>query len=314
MSSYLQLLTIIFPVLALFGLGVLLRRLAWLTEEAESSLLKLIVNLLYPCLIFRSVLGNEALRDPANLFTAPLLGFGTVVLGMFAALYAGRLIGLSTGHGLRTFAFAVGIYNYGYIPIPLVETLWGREHLGVLLVYNVGIELAVWTVGILLLAGLSLREGWRKLLNPVVLSLLVGVSLNLCHVSLPAPGLRIVDSLAACAVPLGLLVSGAAVAKHLSSPRDLYEPRVSLGACALRMGLLPLAFLILAKTLPFTLELKRILVIQAAMPAGMLPLVITRHYGGQPIVAARVIIGTTLLGALLIPLWIAFGLQWCGGG
>jgi predicted permease len=312
MASYAQLLALTLPVFALFALGIGVRRAGWLSQEAEGSVLKLIVNLLYPCLIFKSVLGNEALRVPANLAGAPLTGFATLVVGMLAGLWVGRLLRLEVGSGLRTFAFAVGIYNYGYIPIPLVESLWGRETLGVLLVYNVGVEMAIWTVGILLLAGLSAREGWKKLLNPVVLSLLVGMALNTLHLELPGMVLRVVDALAACAVPLGLLAAGAAVDNYLKKPGDLFEAKTSLAACALRMGLLPLAFLALAKFVPFPLEMKRILVIQAAMPAGMLPLVIARHYGGQPMVAARVIVGTTLLGLLVIPLWIAFGLSWVG--
>jgi predicted permease len=311
-NTFVQLFAITLPVFALFGLGIAVRRLKWMGEEAEASLLKLIVNLFYPCLIFRSVLGNEALREPRNLLFVPFIGFATLVLGMVAGLYMGKALKLEVGTGLRTFAFAVGIYNYGYIPIPLVETLWGREHLGVLMVYNVGIELAVWTLGILLLSGLSPKDGWRKLLNPVVISLLVGVALNTLHVTLPPVVLRIVDALAACAVPLGLLAAGAAVDPYLRKPTDLFEPRVSLSACILRLGLLPLVFLALAKWLPCTIELKRILVIQAAMPAGMLPLVIAKHYGGQPLVAARVIVGTTLLSILVIPLWIALGLAWLG--
>ena len=312
MASYAQLLTMTLPVFALFALGIGVRRVGWLSQEAEGSVLKLIVNLLYPCLIFKSVLGNEALRDPANLAGAPLTGFATLVFGMLAGLWAGRLLKLEVGSGLRTFAFAVGIYNYGYIPIPLVESLWGRESLGVLLVYNVGIEMAIWTVGILLLSGVPAREGWKKLMNPVVVSLLVGVALNMLHIVLPAIVLRVVDALAACAVPLGLLAAGAAVDPYIRKPGDLFEPKTSIAACVLRIGLLPLAFLVLAKALPFSLEMKRILVIQAAMPAGMLPLVIARHYGGQPIVAARVIVATTLVGMLVMPLWIAFGLVWVG--
>lgn len=309
MQTYVQLLTITLPVFALFALGIGVRRVGWFTNESEAGVMKLIVNLLYPCLILRSVLGNAALRDSANLIGAPLTAFGTLVLGMFVGLWVGRLLKLEVGSGLRTFAFSVGIYNYGYIPIPLVESLWGKECLGVLLVYNVGIEAAMWTVGILFLSGVSPRECWRKLVNPVIISLVVGVTLNTMHVVLPTVVLRVVDSLAACAVPLGLLIAGAAVEPYLKKPGDLFEVKTSLAACALRMGALPLVFLALAVWGPFSLEMKRILVIQAAMPAGMFPLVIARHYGGQPIVAARVIIGTTLLGLLVIPLWITFGLS-----
>ena len=310
MASYAQILTITLPVFALFALGIGMRRAQWLSQEAESSILKMIVNVFYPCLIFKSVLGNAALREPANLLGAPITGFCTIVFGLFVGLWVGKLLKFEVGSGLRTFAFAVGIYNYGYIPIPLVESLWGRESLGVLLVYNVGTEMAIWTVGILLLSGLSAKEGWKKLLNPVVISLLIGVAMNILHIVLPVVLLRVVDTLAACAVPLGLLIAGAAVDNYLKKPGDLFEAKTSLSACVLRLGLLPLVFLALAKWLPFTLEMKRILVIQAAMPAGMFPLVIARHYGGQPIVAARVIVATTLLGLLVIPIWISLGLAW----
>jgi len=312
MSTYLQLLGITLPVFALFALGIVVRKVGWFGVEAETSVLKLIVNLFYPCLIFRSVLGNAALREPGNMLAAPLTGFLVMVIGMLVGLYSARLLGLVVGKGLRTFAFAVGITNYGYIAIPLVEGLWGREHLGLLMVFNVGVEVSVWTFGILLLTGLSPRDGWKQLFNPVVISLLIGVTLNLLHLQLPTVPLRIVDMLGACAIPLGLLAAGAAVEPFLESPRDLYEPKTSLSACLLRLGLLPLAILAVAHWGPFSTEMKHVLVVQAAMPSGMFPLVLSRHYGGQPIVAARVIIATSLLGMIVIPLWIALGLRLVG--
>ena len=75
MMSYWQLMELILPVFAIVAIGVALRRVQWLTAAADESLLKLVVNFLYPCLIFESVEGNPALRDPRNLLWAPLAGF-----------------------------------------------------------------------------------------------------------------------------------------------------------------------------------------------------------------------------------------------
>jgi len=312
MTSYAQLLSITLPVFAAFGLGVLVRRIGWLTDAAESSLLKLLMNVFYPALILKVVLGNPAVRVPENLLTAPLVGFGTVVLGMGLGYYAGRLLGLTTGHGLRTFAFAVGIGNYAYIALPIMESLWGRDSLGVLLVHNIGCELAIWSVGLLLLSGLSLREGWRKLVNPVSGTLVVALALNALQWPLPPAFTGTLAMLGTCLVPLGLLVCGATVEGYLRKPASLVHPRITLGACLLRLGILPLVLLALAKWAPLPLELRRVLVVQAAMPAAMFPLVISRHYGGQPLIAAQIILVTTLLGILVIPLWLTFGLHWTG--
>lgn len=314
MPSYWQLMLLIVPVFALIAIGVGLRRARWLNAEADESLLKMVVNFLYPCLIFDSVAGNAALRDPANLLLAPLVGFVTMAGGIGVAYWAGRRLGLSIGRGLRTFAFAVGIYNYGYIPIPLMEGLFGPESLGVLLVHNVGCEAAIWTVGILVLAGVPLREGWRKLLNPPVFALIAAVVLNLFGVAdrLPGPVMTVIRLCAACAIPLGLMLIGATLVEYLGRPRELFDARVSISSTLLRLGVLPVAFLLLARFLPCPVELKRVIVIEAAMPAGILPIVIARHYGGQPLTAVQVVVGTTVAGLIAIPLWLRIGLGWIG--
>ena len=310
--NYWQLMALVAPVFLLFALGAVIRRASAFTDETEGSLLRIYVNFLYPALILKSVLGNTALRDPANIGWPPLAGFLTIVLGFAVGFYAGRALGLQVGSGLRTFAFTVGIYNYGFIPIPLMESLFGREPLGVLLVQNMGCELAVWSVGLLVLAGVSPREGWRKIVNAPIGTLVAALAINLSGVQLPGVLLRTVDMLAACAIPFGLLLCGATLEPYLKHPRQLFNRRTTPVAWLLRLAVLPAAFLLLARYAPVSAELKRVLVVQAAMPSGMLPLALARYYGGQPVIAAQIILGTTVLGVLVIPLWLRFGLAWVG--
>jgi predicted permease len=313
LPGYWTLLTLVLPVFAVIAAGAGARRAAWLSPAADESLLKLVVNFLYPCLIFDNAVGNEALRTPGNLLAAPLLGFFTMGGGILLAYLIARRSGFSIGGGLRTFAFSVGIFNYGYMAIPLVEKLFGRDTLGVLFVFNVGCEAAIWTVGILMLSGASLRAGgWRRLLNPPIYALLLAVGLNLAggDAWLPEILRRSIRMVAACAVPLGLLVIGATLVEYFAAPRTLVDRRVTPLACALRLGLLPLGMLALAVSLPLPLELKGVLVVQAAMPAGILPIVIAKHHGGQPLVAVQVVLGTTAVGLFVVPLWLRLGLAW----
>ncbi len=313
MTEYVQLLLTILPVFTLIGIGIVLRRLNWLAAEADGSLLRLVVNWLYPCLIFENVINNDALRNPSNLALAPLTGCLMMASTIVFSYYAGRALGLSVGGGLRTFAFATGINNYGYLPIPILQALYPGT-LGVLLVHNVGCEVAVWTVGILVLSGLSLREGWRRLISAPIIALIIALAGNLLGVSRHIPGVvtEVIHLSAQCSIPLGLMLIGATVAEYISRPRELVDARLTSAACVLRLGLFPLAFLLVAKFVPMTIELKRVIVVQGAMPAGILPLVIAKHYGGQPLTAVRVVIGTTVVGLLAIPLWIRLGLSWIG--
>lgn len=298
----------------MIGVGVLARRAHWIEGEAETSLIRLVINLCYPCLIFESVAGNPALGATENLILPPLLGFGVTWLGIEGGRWVARAIGLHIGTGLRTFALAVGIANYGYLPLPIMEAIWGAESRGVLLVYGVGVEVAIWTVGLLVLSGESLREGWRRLVNPILITLVVAVGCNLAGVTplLPQFVTKTIHVLGACAIPLGLIMTGVNLAQYLHQPSTLFAPRVSVAAMVLRLGLLPLLGLLLAKFLPCSVELKRVLVVQAAMPSAVSPIIIARLYGGHPPTAVQIVLGTTALGILVIPLWLRAGFEWVG--
>src|SRR4051812_3609019 len=241
MPTYLNLLLLVLPVFALIAVGVIARRVHWIEGEAETSLIRLVVNLLYPCLIFESVAGNSALRSAENLVLPPLVGFVLTVVGIRAGLLVARAIGLHVGTGLRTFALATGITNYGYLPLPIMEARWGPESRGVLLVHNVGVEAALWTIGVLTLSGQSLREGWRKMVSPIVVTLVLAVACNLGQVTayFPKVATDTIHALGVCAIPLGLIMTGVNLANYLSEPSQLFDRKVSVAAFLLRLGVLP---------------------------------------------------------------------------
>lgn len=301
------------PVFIILGAGYLLRRGRVLTGDADASLMKLVFRVLYPCLYFDYVVGNPSLSDPRNLVAAPLVGFLTVTGGFLVANIYGRLAGLKVGKGLRTFAFGNGIYNYGFIPIPLIMVLFGdRGTLGVLLVHNVGIELAIWTVGIVFLSGKPSGGALKNLFNPPVVALLLSLAINAAGLDARIPAWlgTTVSMLAQCCVPVGILLAGALIADLLRDQKLLAAPRIITGALAVRVALLPAAFLLLVAFLPgLTSELRQVIVIQAAMPAGIMPIVLARHYGGDTAVAIRIVLATTIASLVTMPLWIGVGLR-----
>src|SRR5580700_10851964 len=123
--------------------GYIIRRIGWLTEEADASLLRVIVNLLYPCLILDTILGNPALEKLGNVLLAPVVGFGTVVFGYVVCYWAAPLCGAREPRERRTFAFTTGIYNYGYLALPVVQNRFGQQTSGVLFIHNLGVEIAL---------------------------------------------------------------------------------------------------------------------------------------------------------------------------
>jgi hypothetical protein len=313
-SEYLPLLAAVAPVFVIVGAGWLIRRIGWLTEEADASLLRVIVNLLYPCLILDTILGNRALEKTGNVLLAPLVGFGTVVLGFAVSWFAAPLFGAREPRQRRTFAFTTGIYNYGYLALPIAQTRFGQETTAVLFIHNLGVEISLWTVGIMILSGVARGGGWRQVFNGPVVAILSAAALHFAGARwwMPTVILSAIHSLGATAIPLGLILTGATFADHTHDLSGRGRTLTTFGACLLRLGLLPLLMLALARWLPCPVELRRVILIQAAMPCAVVPVILAKFYGGDPAEALRIILFTSALGLLTIPFWLQFGLRWVG--
>jgi len=91
-----------------------------------------------------------------------------------------------------------------------------------------------------------------------------------------------------------------------------FDWKIGIGGILVRLALIPILFLLAAKFLPLALELKQVLVVQAALPSAMFPIVLSKHYGGRTDVAAQVVVATAIASMLTMPLMITFGKMWVG--
>ncbi len=313
MSQETTILNAVVPIFAIAGLGVLIRKLNWLTEEADKSLMRVCVNVLLPCLILDKSLGNPALAQASNLLLAPLVGYVVVALCVGLAYWAQALHGLRDATQRRTFAVCVGIHNYGYIPLPLALLLFDQATAGVLFLHIIGVEMAMWTIGVMVLSGGAARD-WRKIINAPLIAIVVALVLNALNWNTAMPSVvnTGIHWLGGCAIPLALMLIGAIMADHLSDFHSAQGWRVIAAGVLLRIAALPLLFLIAAKFLPMTTEHQRVLILEAAMPTAVFPVVLSKLYGGDPATAMRTVLSTSIVSLVTIPLWIKVGIKFVG--
>ena len=310
-EKYWDLLGIVAPVFIIIGTGYVIRLAGWLSSEADVSLMRVIVNLLYPCLILDTILGNKALEQPGNILLAPAVGFGTVILGYAACWFAAPAFGLTDVRQRRTFAFTAGLYNYGYIALPLVQKLFDQQTTGVLFVHNLGVEIALWTAGLMLVSGASPRHGWMNVFNAPVIAILTAVALHFAGASNWMPGifLTAIHIMGAAAIPLGLILTGATFADQMRNLNAKNNVSLSVASCLMRLGVLPAIMLFLAWVLPCPVELRRVILIQAAMPCAVIPVILSKHYGGDASTSMRIVLVTSVFGLITIPWWIHLGMR-----
>ncbi|MCX6871439.1 MAG: AEC family transporter [Verrucomicrobia bacterium] len=314
MMSLSDVLSAVLPVFCLALIGIGLRRVRWLTEEADATLLRLVVNVLTPCLIFDKVLGNRALQRAENLFIPPLIGFGGIVLGIGTCWLFRRRVGLKTDPEQRTFALVAGLQNFAYVPFPLVLMLFANhpDTPGVLFVHNLGVDIAMWTLGLITLGHATGPGEWRKLINAPLVAIILSLLINSCDAAhwVPRPLSITASMLGACTFPLGILLTGAMMADQIRQLNPARATGTLISSAIFRLGVLPALMLGIARVLPCSVEIKRVIVVQAAMPAGIFPIVLSRLYGGDPATAVRIVAGTTILSLITIPLWIQWGIAW----
>ena len=330
MTEYLRILGSVIPLFLLMGVGAVVRRRGVLNEQADRTLVNLLVHVLQPCLILDHVIASEALRQPGNLLWSPLLGFICMAMGVWIAALVARVHGMPKWPQGRTFAFVGGIFNYGYIPVPLIAALYGPSTLGVLFVFNLGAEVAFWMVGFATFENRSIIKEWPRVFTTPVRAIILGVAINLitahfgfrldaaslAGVSWGWPVQVVLDSMhmaGSCTIPIAMLLIGATMADFWGEFRASSGVQVMALSLLVRNLAVPAIFVLLAWLLPVSRDLKETLVVQAAMPAGVFTLLLTRHGGGDVPVALQIIYATSVAAIVTLPLWIHFGMLVVGG-
>lgn len=323
MVSSKEVLAAVLPVYLLILAGAFLRKIGVMKKDQDDPVFRLVFSVLYPCLILDKIMGSESIRQPSSVLWGIGLGFGLTVLSFGGAWLAAGLLRFEKGNGKRTFALSAGVQNFGYTAIPVVEQLWvGGGAIAMLFVHNLGVELAIWSVGVMILSG-DKKIPWRRLVNGPVISVLLGLILvgtGADHFLTSASGTdafslgasirKAMAWLGAGAFPVAILITGAVMMDLVATERP--SLRVTLGGCVVRLFALPLFLLAAAKYLPAPLELKQVLVVQAAMPSAMSPIMLAKIYGGRPGVAVQIVIATTVVSLFTLPFVIVWGSKWVG--
>ena len=296
-------------VFMIMGVGCLARRTQMITDDSEKGLMRLVITILLPCFILSKVPGNPALQDPSVVALALGVGIATVVLAFIICYWVGKLCGITQQLGLNTFALATALQNYGFIPIPIIESIFpeaqGNQILGVLFVHNLGIETALWTAGIVALSGSS-SGAWKRLINPPSVAITAGLILNATGLYLYFPEflVRVIRLLGMCTIPMALILVGATLLGVIEREKWKTDYRAVGLAVLLRFSVLPLlliGFAFVIGALELSPELKTVLLIQAAMPCATFPMLLAKHYGGQPRVAMQVCLVTSAVSLILTP-------------
>jgi predicted permease len=315
MTDVIPIFSRVMGVFLVMGVGAFARRKDWLTRDADASLARLTAHVLLPAFFVDRILTGQPFESIAVAWVPPVIGFVTTVFGLLLAFVLAQRIGprfgLASDGSQRAFALSAGICNYGYIPLPLAQYFYPEAEVSLIL-HNIGVDLALWTVGIWIIAGGKESSARRAILSPPMIAVVASITIKQLgwQAWIPAPVLQMTGALGDCTIPLGLVLSGAIIVDFINQVRWRSSAGTVIAACGYRLAIMPVIMLGIASLLPLSLDVRQVIVLQAAMPAAVFPIVLARLYDKDTTTALRVILSTGLAGIVTIPLWLYAGRLW----
>lgn len=305
------------PVFVFFAIGFWLRHKKAIEPQHDGSIMQLAMDVGYPCLIFYNIMkymvveANPTVSAIGFSVQALSCGFLELLVGVLAAWAIAGALRLRIGTGLRTFTLTAGVQNYAFFVIPIIQMLFsepGDPTMGVLFVHNMGCEIFVWSLGVIVMcggvAGVSISTFFRGPLLAVFVSLLLAWS-GLGEYVAQAPLMKATEMIGAVATPICLILFGCSMydlSRHFS-----WQPRMLISGLIARLAVAPALILLLAWALPVDPLIKRIMVIQSAIPSAVIPVILAKRYGGCPEVGTQILLATTVCSFLTLPVWLALG-------
>lgn len=298
-------LSAIAATLAIVALGYLLKQLDFLPEAAWQALSPLCYWVLFPGLLFN--LMSQADLGAVTLlpFVATIIGASIVIVGF--ALVAGRAIAMP-GPSLSSLVQGALRHN-GFLVLSVLQGTFGVAALqlgAIAIAILVPISNIVSVIAILVLSRPAGERNMKRAIiseiarNPLLGSMLIGVSVNLLEIPVPTFLLQAALFLGDGALPLLLLSIGAslrfsairsnAMALTLAIMAKILVFPVALVLIGLFVGLDPLALAVLAAV--------------GAAPTASSTFTLASELGGDAQLMAEIVSLQTVAAALSLPLWI----------
>lgn len=291
MNLFLTVLEIVTPVFLLGAIGFIWVKMGF--EYRVQFVTRLAMTLAVPCLIFTSLMRTQI--DPTSLVTlslATLIAYSAVMLISYFILKISQLDN-------RTYLAPVIFGNTGNLGLPLALFAFGEAGLGYAVVVFAIMAVLSFTFGVWLVSGGG--SPLKALKEPIVAATLLGALFMWMDWETPKALTNTLELIGQMAIPIMLLTLGVAVAR-LKPGRMGRAIWLSLAKVVICIGAAASVGIWLdLPAIPFA-----VLVLQVSTPVAVTSYMLAEKYGADSDAVAGLVVVSTALSVITIPLTVAF--------
>jgi predicted permease len=306
----------------LIALGLIFRKRGYLDGAAAQSVSTLLVDVIYPALDFTQMLRTVNAAALRELWYVPLLAMVVMLIALMTGILVSSLF--CRKEAKPVISFLIMVFNWIYLPLPIIEGLFGQEGIKMILLANVGCQIMLWSVGIWTVQGT--KPDWRSLkeivVNPGLIATVIGILIAVLwkeanylemadikqggiifkSVAIMVQALSMLGSLT---IPLSLLLTGVQLgALHFGSLRFSKELFVIVLSRLVLAPLITIFVFYIAALIGLNIPLvqRMTLYLISLMPVAVTCSIITERYNSDTELAAKSIFYSTFLSILTVPI------------
>jgi len=286
------LLNVVLPVFLVAGVAALAQtRLRFNIQ----TLSRVVFYLFAPALVFDSLAASDVSGAEFGQITAVLL-LTTAALWALGAI-AGRLLRLE-GPTQAAFLAAIVLMNAGNYGLSIDLFAFGQAGLDRATLYFAGSAVLSSSLGVYLTASgkVSPRRALGRVASvPLVYAAVLGLVVNLAHLTVPEPLLKAIHLLGQASVPTMLAVLGVNLVETVRSQRRATH-LPALGIVTLfRLIVAPALAWLFAGVIGLQGLTRHVVTLESAMPTAVITTILATEFESDPPFAALCVLVTTLV-------------------
>lgn len=291
-------------LLLIIAVGYLLSKLKAIPANSSAVLSKLENNVFIPALMLNTFLQNFTLQQIRTTWQYLVGGMVTVLITIPIGLGFGRLCA-KDNYTRNVYAYGLIFSNFAFMGNAVVEAIFPEVFSNYLIfVLPFWAMIYLWGAPALLIPAGEGKSGWKgrllNLVNPMFVSVLVGMALGLLQPPLPAFFKTAIASLGSCMSPVAMLLTGMTIAQY--DLKKIFRSLSDYGVSLIRLLAFPALAIAVLIFLPLPRDISLCVVCALAMPMGLNAIVVPEAYGKDTSVAAAMALISHLMALLTVPL------------
>ncbi len=296
-------------IFLLTAVGFYLSKKQWFDENTGKLFSNLIIKLSLPAFMISNLTTSFSRESLNNAFE----GAGAAFLTMIVTYVIGNLVATflkvdKSRRGLFNVMFALS--NTIFIGLPVNTAVFGAESTEYVLIYYITNTLFFWTIGVYgirrdiddrRIAFLS-KKSLKNIISPPIITFAISIVIVLLDVRLPKFILSTCTYIGNLTTPLSLFFIGITLSRL--NLKDIKFNRENGAILIGRFILAPLLIFLLIRNMDMPLLMKKVFILESAMPAMTQAAIVAEAYGGDHKNAAVTCMLTTAVSLVIIPIYI----------